>query len=360
MIQPAFHKNKIEKLCDEMVLYIHHTLSRWEQSTASGTVKMNISAEMMALTLGIVGKTLLNTDVGGEAKNIGEALSFLLRSVNKRTRTPVLLPVWVPVPEHLKIRKSVKRINAVLDHIFEERRKKPGQRYDLLSMLMESTYEDTGLPMDDRQLRDEVMTIFMAGHETTANALSWTFYLLASHPDVFQKLMDEIFRVTGDRDPEFSDLHSLKYLTMVIEESMRLYPPAWIIGRKSIKADVLGEYTIPPGYNILICAYALHRDKRYWHNPDQFIPERFTQEETQLRPKFSYIPFGGGPRLCIGNSFAMMEMQLAVVMVLKRFRPELLPETDNAMEPLITLRPEKGIILKIKHQPQTQNSAVGN
>ena len=345
MIQPAFHKQKLQLLASDMVLCTRNMMEQWE--TRFIGKEFNFSAEMMSLTLQIVGKTLLDSDVKSDAKNVGEALTYLIRAVNFRTRTPVLLPIWVPTPHHIRIKKSIKTINSVLEKIFNSRRSNPRDRYDLLSMLMETKYEDTGEHMGNQQLRDEVMTLFVAGHETTANALSWTMELLMRHPEVMQKCRGELATVLNGREPEASDLHSLPYLTMVIEESMRLYPPAWIIGRKTIGPDRIGAFEIRPGQNILICPYVLHRDKRYWEEPEKFIPERFTAENIRKRPKNVYLPFGGGPRMCIGNNFAIMELQLVLAMLLQRYRMEPVPGKEAIPEALITLRPDGGVWMKI-------------
>ena len=345
MIQPAFHKHKLELLATEMVDCTKEMLTNWEQDLKGKP--FNLAAEMMALTLQIVGKTLLNADVKSDAKNVGDALSFLLRAVNIRTRTPILLPLWIPIPNHQKIKSAVASINKVLDKIFEERRNNPSDRYDLLSMLMEAKYEDTGLAMDNKQLRDEVMTLFVAGHETTANALSWTILLLLQNPQCLEKCIAEIKNTIGTKTPEFNDLQNLKYLSMCIEESMRIYPPAWIIGRKTIKADVIGKFKIPAGHNLLISPYALHRDKRFWPQPEKFMPERFTPDEVKKRPKNSYLPFGAGPRMCIGNNFAIMEMQIVLAMILQKYEMKLVPGKIVIPDPLITLRPGGGVWVEI-------------
>ncbi|MDQ3052073.1 MAG: cytochrome P450 [Bacteroidota bacterium] len=346
MIQPAFYKQKLQLLTEEMVSCTNEMMLNWEKDFQNKS--FNFAAEMMALTLQIVGKTLLNADVKSDAKNVGDALSFLLKAVNIRTRTPVLLPMWVPVPTHLKITKAVKTINSVLDKIFETRRRTSSDHNDLLSMLMEARYEDTGEPMGNKQLRDEVMTLFVAGHETTANSLSWTMYLLSRHPEVMQKCVNEINQVLQNRLPAFSNIGELKYLTMVIEESMRLYPPAWIIGRKTIHHDAFGGYKFAPGHNVLISPYALHRDPRYWPDPEKFLPERFLPDEIKKRPRNSYLPFGAGPRMCIGNNFAMMEMQLVISMLLQKFRFTPANNQPVIPEPLITLRPLGGVWLKLQ------------
>lgn len=348
MIQPAFHKQKLQLLVGEIGSCTQQMIDKWEVEFHNKP--FNLATEMMALTLQIVGKTLLNADVLSEAKNVGDSLGFLLRAVNIRTRTPVLLPLWVPTPHHQKIKSAVSSINKVLDKIFDDRRIHPSSRYDMLSMLMEARYEDTGEPMDNKQLRDEVMTIFVAGHETTANALSWTLYLLMKNPESMLKCREEVAKVLNGRTPVFDDLVHLKYLTMCIDESMRIYPPAWVIGRKTIKPDVIGKYKIPAGHNILISPYALHRDERYWPEPLKFMPERFTPEAIKNRPKNSYLPFGAGPRMCIGNNFAIMEMQVVLVMILQNFNIELLSGQEVIPEPLITLRPGNGIQVKVSKQ----------
>jgi len=357
MIQPAFHRQKLQLLADEMRECAEQMLIEWEKADLSKP--FNVSNEMMAITLQIVGKTLLNSDVKSEAKNVGDALSFLLKAVNIRTRTPVLLPLWVPLPTHLKIKAAVKTINSVLDKVFESRRKNPTDRYDLLTMLMEVKYEDTGEHMGNKQLRDEVMTLFVAGHETTANALSWTLYLLAKNPEALKKCTEEINNTIGTRKSTFDDLAHLPYLNMVIDESMRLYPPAWIIGRKTIKSDSVGSYKLPSGHNLLISPYALHRDERYWPDPEKFMPERFTAEMVKNRPRNSYLPFGAGPRMCIGNNFAFMEIQIVLIMIMQRFTFTVANQEEVQPEPLITLRPKGGVWLSMKKVNDSEHKNTG-
>lgn len=337
LIQPAFHKNQLALLADEMIECTRNMLEKWEPGV------VNVSSEMTALTLDIVSRTLLNADVKSDAKNVGDALSYLLRSVNIRTRTPVLLPLWIPLPSHLKIKKAIRTINGTLDKIFEQRRNQPSTRHDLLSMLMETRYEDSGEGMSDKQLRDEVMTLFVAGHETTANAISWTLYLLSKHHDSLQKCRTEIAEVTANNKIEFKHLSQFRYLNMVIEESMRLFPPAWIIGRKTKTADTIGGYAIPAGTNILISPFAMHRDIRFWKDPEQFRPERFISEQTA---KFTYLPFGAGPRMCIGNNFAMMEMQIVLASILLKWNPIRVMSETIVPEPLITLRTKSALLIQ--------------
>jgi len=345
LIQPAFHKERIRALGDDMVRCTEDMIARWE--TTGNQLKLNIAGEMMALTLQIVAKTLLSTDVGTSTATVGRSLSYLLRSVNRRTRTPILLPLWIPTPEHIRIKKAVKAINEVLENVFLEHQQPQTDRYDLLDMLMETRYEDSGEPMSKQQLRDEVMTLFVAGHETTANALTWTLYLLSQHESVRKKCVEEITAVCGNLPATTEQIPQLRYLTAVVEESMRLYPPAWMIGRRAIKADRIGEWEIPAGFNLLISPYAMHRDARYWTNPEKFQPERFLDESSD-RPRFAYMPFGGGPRMCIGNTFAMMEMTLVLATLIRKYKPNYDENIPPVAEPLITLRPHGELSLTME------------
>lgn len=345
LIQPAFYKERIRSLGADMVTCAEEMTARWKQMPP-GT-SMNVSREMMALTLDIVGKSLLSADVRADVDTVGKALGYLLHSVNRRTRTPILLPLWIPTPSHRKIKSSILAINEVLERVFAAHEKPQEGRNDLLDMLMASRYEDTGEPMNRKQLRDEVMTLFVAGHETTANALTWTLYLLSQHEDARMRCVNEIQEVTGGRSPAADDVPKLRYITAVIEESMRIYPPAWMIGRRAIQDDKLGTWTIPAGFNVLINPYAMHRDKRYWKEPEKFDPERFL-EPAPDRPKFAYLPFGGGPRMCIGNNFAMMEMVLTLAVILRNFKPIYRGKSKPVCEPLITLRPKGGMEMEME------------
>ncbi|HEX5003178.1 MAG TPA: cytochrome P450 [Bacteroidia bacterium] len=336
LIQPAFHKDRLRALGEDMINCTEDMIRRWE--AAGNSIKLNVAGEMMFLTLQIVAKTLLSANVGASTAIVGRSLSYLLHSVNRRTRTPILLPIWIPTPGHIRIKKAVKAINEVLEQVFSEHLQPRKGRYDLLDMLMETRYEDTGEPMSRQQLRDEVMTLFVAGHETTANALSWTLYLLSQHEPVRIKCVEEITAVCDHRPVASEQMHQLRYLTAVIEESMRLYPPAWMVGRRAINTDRLGDWEIPAGFNLLISPYAIHRDARYWPNPDKFQPERFLNEAAE-RPRYAYMPFGGGPRMCIGNNFAMMEMTLVLATLLCKYKPLYHENTPPVAEPLITLRP---------------------
>ena len=214
-------------------------------------------------------------------------------------------------------------------------------------MLVFARDEETGQSMSDKQLRDEVMTIFLAGHETTANALGWTWYLLSRHPEVTRRLETELAEVLGGQTPTLDDLSKLNYTSMVIQEAMRLYPPVWIIGRNAVKADQIDGYDIPADSSIMLSPYVTHRHTNFWDNPEGFDPERFNPERAKGRPYFAYFPFGGGPRLCIGNNFALMEAKLVLATVAQRYRLELVPGHPVEPEPLVTLRPKHGLLMTL-------------
>jgi cytochrome P450 len=241
------------------------------------------------------------------------------------------------------LRRAVVEFDALVARFVAQRRADSSARHDLLAMLLAARDTDTGEGMSDKQLRDEILTIFMAGHETTANALSWVWYLLAMHPDAEARLHAELDRVLGGRMPAFADLAALKWTRMVIEEAMRLYPPAHAIARTAIGEDRIGGVRIPPGASISISMYVTHRNPNLWPEPERFDPERFSPEAAARRHRFAYLPFGGGPRVCIGNAFALAEAQVIVAMVAQRYRLRLAP--GHVVEPvgLLTLRSKNGV-----------------
>ncbi|HWB74581.1 MAG TPA: cytochrome P450 [Nannocystaceae bacterium] len=337
--QPAFHKKKIASFASTMVSDTLDMLGQWETIAGLGRT-IDMSHEMMALTLRIVGKTLLSTDVLDNADRVGNAVTVLNEWADDALDS--MLPIGFPTPSTMRARAASRRLDEVIGAIIKERRAgEPGE--DLLGMLMATKDADTGETMTDKQLRDEVMTIFLAGHETTANALSWIFYLLSTHPDIERRVRAELDAALGGTPPTMEDLAKLPYLGMVIKEAMRLYPPAWIIDRRAIGEDEVLGYRIRKNTLVLVSPYVTHRHPALWPNPEGFDPLRFAPELEEARPRYAYFPFGGGPRQCIGNGFAMMEAQLITAAVLQRFRPWLVPGHPVALDPLITLRPRHGL-----------------
>lgn len=358
LAQPAFHRARLEGLGGAMVEAARDLVAKWEPVADSGQ-PLEIVDEMMRLTLRVVSVTLLGFDIGqGESKAVSRALSNLLVEANRRILSLMPFPIQVPTPRNLKSKVSIKVLNELVYRIIAEHRAGKGKGV-LLQMLMDARDEENGQGLSDGQLRDEVMTMFLAGHETTANALSWMLYLLSKHPAVDRKLHAELQEVLGGREPTMADLPKLRYTTMVIEESLRLYPPAWIFSRQAVGADVVAGYGVAPGTIVAVSPYVLHRSTAYWENPEGFDPERFTDDKKAERPKHAYLPFGAGPRSCIGNHFALMEMQIALAMIASRYRAELVPGHTVEPEPLITLRPRYGLQMRLRSRGTSQTAGRG-
>lgn len=363
LAQPAFHRDKLAGFANQMSVATRDMLTRWTSEGSDTT--FCIHAEMMRLTFRIVGFTLFSADVDGEAKEVGQALDVAMHWANDYAESMFRIPPSVPTPANLRFKKAKKTLDDVVFGLIAGRRAtaaKSGEYGDdLLGMLMAATEEAEGgsaarTGMDDQQLRDEIITMILAGHETTANLLAWTFHLLSKHPDVERKVRQEATRVLGDRDASLEDVKSLEYTRMVLEEAMRLYPPAWMFERQAVTADTLGAYRIEPGSIVGLCPYVLHRHPDHWENPEGFDPERFRPERAETRPRYAYLPFGGGPRTCVGNHFAMMEAQIVLAMIVREQRLELEPSHEIVLDPVITLRPKTGII--VRRRPVKPTSAA--
>lgn len=340
LAQPAFHRQRIAGFGALMVKRTHETLERW-RALGDGAV-IDVHAEMMRLTLEIVGDALFSSDLGAVTAKVAAALDGALHYTNERINQLVALPMWVPTPFNRAYKKHIRVLDEVVGSIIRERRGQPS-RDDLLSMLMEARDEGSETQaLDDAALRDEVMTLVLAGHETTANALTFTLRLLAMHGDVCDLLERSVAGAIGARDATAGDAQALGYVRQVAEESMRLYPPAWAIAREAVDDDVVLGYRVPKGSLVLMSQWLTHRDERFWPEPARFDPARFAPQAPE-RHRFAYFPFGGGPRLCIGNSFALMELQLVLATLAQHVRVEVLEPGKLELEPLITLRPKGGM-----------------
>jgi len=336
LMQPGFHKERLTSFGQIMTDACREMLDQWRKLPDGSEV--NVSKHMMEMTLKTVCRAMFSTDVGQAMEVVSREFDVANELMNSRIVNPTTLPLWMPTPRNLRERKSYEAIKAVVADVIDQRRRATERHDDLLAMLMETEDADTGERMTDQQVQDEVITMFLAGHETTAVALAWLFHALDQNPKVEQLAAKEAKDVLQGRTPNLGDLRNLTYIRMVIDETLRLYPPAWLIGRHSLEEDQIGGFRIPPKSNCMIPVYHIHRDQRFWDDPEQFRPERFSPENAEKRHKFVYFPFGGGPRLCIGNSFALMEMQLSVAMMLQEFKLSKLPAQEIALEPLITLR----------------------
>jgi len=372
LAQPAFHRDRLAGFARTMTECTRSTIDRWRIELSEGASEtIDIHEEMMRLTFRIVGLTLLSADVDGSAKEVGKAMDVAMHFANDYAEALIRLPPSLPTPANLRFKKAMKTLDDVVFRIIAERRAMAGATKhfgdDLLGMLMEATDEGTDTGMDDKQLRDELITMVLAGHETTANLMAWTFHLLSKHPEIERRVRDEAVRVLGpDGDPKLEDVKSLEYTKRVLDEALRLYPPAWAFERQAIAADQLGPYPIEAGSIIGFSPYVLHRHPAFWENPEGFDPDRFLPERSAGRPRYAYLPFGGGPRVCVGNHFAMMEAQIILAMIVRDFRMELVSSHPVVLDPMITLRPKHGIkmrrrlpLSRLPLSPRAQASAAG-
>ena len=341
LAQPAFHRARVSAYAATMAEYTEQLIATWRNGE-----ERDIHEEMMQLALRIVGKTLFDADVTRDAKEVGETLDILLHIAANFGRT-ILVPLWVPTPRNIRAKLGIKRLEKVIYRIIADRRANGRDKGDLLSILLQAQDED-GTHMNDRQLRDETITLFLAGHETTANTLSWTWWLLAQNPAVEKKFHEELDGVLGGRAPTVDDLPKLTYLSHVLTESLRLYPTAWGMARLAAEEHEIAGYPVRPGYGVAFAQWVIHRDARWFDAPLEFRPERWENGLAKQLPRFAYFPFGGGPRQCIGNTFALMEASVVLATIGQKFRFALAP--GHKVTPLasITLRPKNGIQITLE------------
>ena len=346
LAQPAFHRQRIAAYAGTMIEYADRLSDGWQHGE-----ELDVSRDMMRLTLAIAGKTLFDADVETEADEIGDALSQAMAMFNYLTLPFSHLLEKLPIPPMNRFRAARKRLDETIYRIIRQRRESGEDRGDLLSMLIQARdTEGDGTGMTDQQLRDEAMTIFLAGHETTANALTWTWYLLSQNPEVEAKFHAEVDAVLAGRTATAEDYPRLRYTEMVFAEAMRLYPPAWIIGRRALDDYRIGDFHVPARSIILMSQYLMHHNPKFFPEPNRFDPERWTPEAREARPKFSYFPFGGGPRLCIGESFAWMEGVLVMATLARKWRLRLVPNHTVALQPIVTLRPKHGMKMTVERR----------
>ena len=336
LAQPAFHRARIATYAETMVQYTQRLLENWHDGE-----ERDLHEEMMRVTLQIVGKTLFDADVTKDAQEVGQSLELLME-LSADFGKAIIIPEWVPTLHNLRKSRAIRKLDKIIYRIIEERRKSERDTGDLLSMLL-AARDDDGSRMTDKQLRDESITLFLAGHETTANALSWTWWLLAQNPEAETKLHSELASLLGGRAPTLEDVPKLKYTEQVLTESLRLYPPAWGTARVAMEDHEIGGYHVPKGTGVSLTQWTMHRDPRWFTDPEVFRPERWEDGLAKRLPRFAYFPFGGGPRQCIGNTFALMEATLVLATIAQKFRFRLVPGHRVAPLPSITLRPRHGI-----------------
>lgn len=353
LIQPAFRHDRLAAAYGDVIsAYAGRLVSSFDD----GEVR-SIDDDMGKLTLDIVVKSLFGEELSRDADEIGELLLTVAEVANERVNDGVPLPSWIPTRRNLRERRAAARLDEIIRALIRARRQAANQREDLLSVLLSAADPDTGAKMSDRQLRDEVMTLFLAGQDTTAHALTWTWYLLARHPDVEAKLLEELRTVLADRAPLAADLPKLPYTEMIVREAIRLFPPAPVFARQPIEDVTVGEWEIPKGSLITVSIYALQRDRRFFPEPEQFNPDRFAPGWEDRISRFAYLPFGGGPRVCIGNGFAMMEARLVLATVAQRCKLLLEPNTEIAPKQLVTLRPSRAVRMIVEKRAEVARTA---
>jgi cytochrome P450 len=344
LVQPAFHRDRLMRYADDMVASAERVGETW-----SSGAQMDMHREMTRLTLAIVGRTLFSADVSSNADEIGRAMTQIFELFDT-----LLLPFsdWIqklPIPPVLRFEKARDKLDRIIYGLIAERRASGQDTGDLLSMLLLAQDDESNARrMTDKQVRDEALTLLIAGHETTANALTWTWYLLSQNPEAEARMHQELAGVLAGRRPTFDDVTALPYTTGVFAEALRLYPPAWAIGRRAREDYSIGEYTIPAKSILLMSPWVVHRDPRWWPEPERFQPERWIAEAAEKRPKFAYFPFGGGARVCIGERFAWAEGVLVLATLAQRWKMRLVPGHPVATQAVITLRPRHGMKMTLE------------
>ncbi|PAX52870.1 cytochrome P450 [Brunnivagina elsteri] len=345
LMQPAFHMKHLANLAIAMVSCTESLVQEWDKKSDGEII--DIASETLRLTLKIAGLTLFSTDISDDSSSLGKAFRTGFEFVNYKMNNLVTPPLWFPTLRNLDFRQSKQTLDNLVQEIIDSRRQNSVDSPDLLSMLMAARDEETGEGMSDEQLKNEAITLLIAGHETVASALSWTWYLLGQNPEIAANMQDELGKVLNGSNPTFDKLPQLDYTRRVFEETLRLYPPAWALPRVSLEDDEMEGYFIPKGTIVTLAKFITHRHPEFWENPDEFNPDNFLSEKVNQRPKFAYFPFGGGQRICIGKSFALMEATIIMAIVSQHFKLELVNNHPVEIDPRFTLRPKYGIKVKL-------------
>ncbi|MBP1155921.1 MULTISPECIES: cytochrome P450 [unclassified Paenibacillus] len=347
LLQPSFRKDRIGRYAEVMVDYTDRMLQSW----SLGETRI-VTDDMMQLTLDIITHTMFGTSITSGVEEIGHAIEVGMKYVTHKASSIFDIPDMIPTRSNVEFKQAAKTLDEVIFGIIDQRRKHPEPgRGDLLSMLLDARDEETGTGMSNKQVRDEVMTIFLAGHETTANTLSWTWYLLSQHPETEKKFHEELDRVLGGRKPTHDDLNRLEYTQQIVWESMRIYPAVWAVNREVYEEVEIGGRTYTPGDTLMMSQFVMHRNPKYYEQAERFLPERFAGDMLKQIPAFAYFPFGGGPRVCIGNHFALMEATLLLATIGTRYQLRMAPDHRLVeLEPLVTLRPKYGLKMVVSER----------
>ena len=344
---PAFHAHALAGMTSQMVSAVDALVARWQPAAGAGGT-LDLAVEMRSVTLDLVGRTLLGTRLDAEAARVEEALSVGLEITNRRFWSMIKLPYWLPTRDNRRFNAALATLESLVYRMIAERRAMPERGDALIDTFIAARDEDTGEAMTDRQLRDELMTLIIAGHDSTSQSLAWIFHLLSTHPPIYARVVEEIDRVLGGAEPTFERLSRLEYTTRVISEGLRLYPTAWLMSRSPVSDVTLCGYPIAANSILLLTPYVNHRLPSLWCEPDRFDPDRFEPALVEQRPKFAYFPFGGGPRSCIGRGFSILESLVILAGILRRY--ELTSEPGRKVEPeaRITIRPRGGLPMTVR------------
>lgn len=344
LLNPAFHTQTIKRYLDIIIDHTDRLTNNWQDGRS-----YEMMFEMMRTTMGIIADIIFSVkNIQSEAAELNQALTSVFEVLTARTTAFQQAPLWAPTPDNLCVRKASRTIESFIMNLIRQRRSEGRDDNDVLSDLINAQDEETGATLTDQEICNELKTLFGAGHETTALMLMWTLYLLAQNPESDRQLYDEAVAVFGDRRPVLEDLKFMPYTEMVLNESMRLYPPAWSLMVRQARADLqLGQTTLPAGSVMLIPMWVVQRSERLFSNPLHFDPQRFAGDWKARYPKYAYFPFGGGPHICLGASLAMFEGQVILPMIARRFRFEVVPQDPIQLRALLTLRPHKGLYMKV-------------
>ncbi len=348
MAQPLFNRRSVEKMASTMTDHIEAMLQQWERRLGKGEA-FDVVPEMMHLSMGILSQVMFSTDLRADAERLGPAVRFSLTAMIFSGSMSQFLPSWLPIPYNRRLNRDRRTLHDVMDRLISDHRHEETPE-DLVSLLLSARDEASGEALSVQEIRDELMTIFLAGHETTGTGLSWMLYAVSRHPEVRRILEAEVDEVLGGRTPVLEDLPRMPYSRMVVEESLRMYPPIWLYPRDAVADDEIGGYHIPARSSVFLVPFVTHRHPELWDNPEAFDPERFSPDRSAARPQFAYFPFGGGQRQCIGNHMAMLQLQLAVIMIAQRYRLHVVPGHPVEHGFLVSLRPLHGILMNLQRR----------
>jgi len=346
LVQPAFHKDRLRAFDAIVAAATAEMLGQWTGDAAAGR-PVDIFDATMSLSLEVLIRAFFGGDAGAVTQTVMDCVAVMLGEAERRVWSLFEFPMSVPTPNNVRLRHAIEALDAVVLDIVKRHRSDADRPPNLLSMMIDAVSDDDTAWFGIGQLLDEVKTMLIVGHETTGSALAWTFYLLSQHPDAWRRVREEVSITLGPRAPTAEDAAGLSYTRMVVQESLRLFPPAWTMSRVALEEDQIGDYVIPAGTNLMLSPYVVQRNPRYWTNPEGFDPLRFEGMATATRPSNAYFPFGGGPRRCIGEHFALMEMTLVLAAVTQRYRLDLLPGQDVRPVPKISLRPGRPVLMSL-------------